>query len=102
MAYFPNGTSGEIWRGENCAHCLHDDIDGGCPIENVHLIFNYDQHGQGEKGEAIKTILDLLIPRTADCSAGPCPMLLHRKPSQADWMDGQNVIPCKSPLMRLP
>ena len=43
MAYFPNGTAGDILI-EQCDNCLHGMNDSVlCPIANVQIFFNYDQ-----------------------------------------------------------
>ena len=63
MAYFPNGTSAEIYEAEYCRRCLHHrGADGRsmCPIMMLHMIYNYDLCNQPDNW------LDELIPRTAD------------------------------------
>lgn len=57
MAYFSNGTEGEVYRERFCDRCLYDERDGGCPIWFAHLAYCHDEHGK--PGGAI---LDLLIP----------------------------------------
>lgn len=51
MGYFPNGTSAEFYMEQYCAHCRnwrHDkDTDTyGCPIMDLHMIWNYDAVGK--------------------------------------------------------
>lgn len=55
MAYFPNGSSGEIFDNQ-CAECPLG--QGPCPIAAVQLLYNYDQLGdRQEKLQAAMTIL---------------------------------------------
>lgn len=78
MAYFPNGTSGEMFQDRYCCHCRHfrdRESDGypvaghggaySCPIFDVHFLSSagYDWRGDdpGEAGEMVCSILDLLI-----------------------------------------
>jgi len=68
MGYFSNGTEGEIYRDDYCQRCLHwQDLDDGrgegCPVWNLHLIFNRDQlNSEGEPEGPIHWILSTLIP----------------------------------------
>jgi hypothetical protein len=66
MAYFPNGTAGACYEGEYCANCIHDRGEGGCAILLIHNLFNYDQCDDNDRGKAIKSILEILIPSTVD------------------------------------
>lgn len=68
MAYFPNGTSAEVYMGQFCEHCRNwkrDDATDtfGCPIMDLHIIHNYD--------DAMRPTLDHFIPQdgiqTGDC-----------------------------------
>lgn len=54
MAYFSNGTEGEMYEDKYCSKCVHNQ---GCPIMGMHMHFNYDE---GNKDESF---LDWLIPR---------------------------------------
>lgn len=70
--YFPNGTSGLDFQSRYCDRCANnvDKNDGrgpGCPVFDVHFLHNGDQF----KNEAVKSILDTLIP-------GECAMFLDR------------------------
>ena len=52
MGYFPNGTSGDVYQEEYCSRCVNwrDSGDGrgfGCPIIDLHLLWNYDAVGVG-------------------------------------------------------
>ena len=59
MAYFPNGTSGDLYEAEYCSRCVHMDPQTGCPILMLHLLWNYEQLTDHDK----QTALDLFIPR---------------------------------------
>lgn len=52
MAYFSNGTSGEIFQELWCSRCIHD-VNQDCPVWLLHLIYNYK--------DEFKVILDTLI-----------------------------------------
>ncbi len=65
MAYFSNGSEGDIYEHDYCHNCLNYSR-GACSILLIHAIYNYDQCRGGKKGEAIKSILNILIPRSED------------------------------------
>ena len=80
MAYFPNMTAWEYWAADNCFKCLHwpkDDDAPGCPVDMAHALYSYELcNAEGTPG---KTILDMLIPETADgLGAEQCAMF-HRR-----------------------
>lgn len=59
MAYFSNGTEGELYREHYCYKCEHfprDDESRDCPIWSAHFFYAYSA-----KDDA-KAILDMLIP----------------------------------------
>jgi len=60
MAYFSNGTEGEMYFERWCSKCefLPEVEDHDCPIRSAHFFYNYDR----EKNPAVKAILDMLIP----------------------------------------
>ena len=43
MAYFANGTEGEVYEAEYCNKCVHNLPDYGCPCLTAHSIWNYDE-----------------------------------------------------------
>ena len=62
MAYFANGTEGQIYEDHYCARCIHSlghDANKGecCPVLLLHLLWN------GDKIEDRELALDLFIPR---------------------------------------
>lgn len=64
MAYFSNGTEGEMYEAEYCNNCVHQKPDdGGCPVLLLHLLYNYDQCDKTDVGERTESVLDILIPR---------------------------------------
>lgn len=68
MGYFPNATAWDCWAPDNCFKCSHwpKDEDGPpCPVEMAHMLYNYDQGDEGEPCK-VRSILDMLIPRTKD------------------------------------
>jgi hypothetical protein len=59
MAYFPNGTSGGMYREQYCDRCKWDK-DQNCPIWAAHLMHNYEECNKED------SILHMLIPRSKD------------------------------------
>ena len=67
MAYFPNGSAHTCYIETVCSTCIHfkDDGDGrgyGCPIIDLHFLYNYDQFTD----PALAAALDLFIPQEED------------------------------------
>jgi hypothetical protein len=62
MGYFANGTEGELYQAHWCARCVHEDADRGCPVWDLHLLYNYDQNKKKSTADA----LALLIPLRTD------------------------------------
>lgn len=62
MGYFANGSEGTDYELRWCARCVHRGPDDGpgCAVWEAHLLHNYDECNNDE------SILDLLIPRTAN------------------------------------
>ena len=54
MGYFSNGTEGQMYEERYCSRCVHRDDEYGCPIWNLHFVFN----GEAEWRDT----LDMLIP----------------------------------------
>ena len=53
MAYFSNGTDGQIYQEEFCLKCvnwvnLNDGRDYGCPIMDAHMVFEIHKGPQAE------------------------------------------------------
>jgi hypothetical protein len=68
MGYFSNGCEGDSFHAAVCAKCVHD-LNGKCPVWNLHLAHNYDQFPEHAKSpeakasaEAWAEVLDTLIP----------------------------------------
>lgn len=67
MAYFANGTEGDMWQAVNCDRCRNwksrgeeDPDNQGCPINDVQMLYNYDQLARGQ--EKLRSAMNLLIP----------------------------------------
>jgi hypothetical protein len=65
MAYFANGTEGELYRERFCERCtnwrdLDDGRGPGCPIMDVHFMYAYELCNESEHPG--KIMLDMLIP----------------------------------------
>lgn len=82
MAYFPNGTAGEMFRERNCFLCVHgagERLEDGaepCPIMTLHLLWNYER-----EDEAKRMALDELIPEPDPIYAVPTCRLFLAAPS---------------------
>lgn len=65
MAYFPNGTAGEVLENQcdECIHGLNNDVM--CPVHYVQAVFNYDQVRQREK--KLRTAINMLINEKGEC-----------------------------------
>lgn len=92
MAYFPNGTSGEIFQNENCAYCSQwkdrEEYPGegeGCPVYDVHFLGDY-------QNEDVAPLLDLLIQD--DEKRGPiCNLFTPENEAAALEREGQQRLP---------
>lgn len=67
MAYFSNGTEGYSWQEVNCDKCAlwksrgdEDPDNKGCPINDVQMLYNYDQLAGGQ--EKLRSAMRILIP----------------------------------------
>ena len=73
MAYFPNGTSGEMYEEKWCCQCRH--YEPQCPIMDLHLFYNYDF--VNDKEHPAKIMLDTLIPMKG-LYADKCSMFIDK------------------------
>ena len=60
MAYFSNGTESDMYQDQFCSKCKNLK-DGGCPILDLHLVWNYDLDNEDRT-----TALNHFIPRSKD------------------------------------
>ena len=60
MAYFANGTEGEVF-GEQCSRCEYEEKE--CPIQFVQVMYNYDACNN----ETATKILDHLVKPIGTC-----------------------------------
>ena len=65
MGYFSNGSEGMDYEERYCKRCIHygPEEGPGCPIWFAHLLYAYEECNSTSNA---KTMLDMLIPRTAD------------------------------------
>ena len=61
MAYFPNGSAGEVFRYQ-CSQCRYG--DGPCPIFWVQYHYNYDACNN----KTAREILDYLVHNDGSCA----------------------------------
>jgi len=103
MAYFPNGTSSEIWMESNCYRCVNwrerdwrDEEGVGCPIMDLHILLdqyaacNSDPSFDAKDGglAVTKGVLDYLIE---DGGGYRCSMFIDNDepdPRQGDLFTG--------------
>jgi hypothetical protein len=65
MAYFSNGSEGEV-LDEQCADCpIGRHPDAPCPVLLVQSLYNYDQCEEGQ--EKLREVLNLLINEKGIC-----------------------------------
>ncbi len=81
MAYFPNGTAGEILDNQ-CVDCLHEDEWSWCPVYAVQSLFNYCQIDKGQ--EKLRQAINMLVDEKGICNV--------RAAFRADKRD--NPLPC--------
>ena len=79
MGYFSNGSAGDSYIAQWCLRCVnwrdrHDDRGEGCPVYDLHLLYNYDQH----KKDSTKRALEMFIPRDEHGGNGRCQMFWER------------------------
>lgn len=74
MGYFSNGTEHDMYVAEYCERCQHNDEQAGCPVMNLHWLWNYDQTGKDDTAKAKAEALTMLIPRGTDGFNDKCTM----------------------------
>ena len=62
MAYFPNGSSGEVLEIQ-CGRCPLG--DGPCPVVGIQMLYNYDQLDDGQ--EKLKYAMSMLVDDQGIC-----------------------------------
>lgn len=84
MAYFSNGEEGRYYEAKYCDKCIHQDIENGCVIWGLHLLYvGEEQH---------KPLLDMLIPMKPNGHPDECSMfLVGEHPSKAHYRDQQKL-----------
>lgn len=65
MAYFPNGSSGEV-LDDQCERCpLGDSGECCCPVLSIQLLYNYDQLNDGQ--EKLRSAMSMLVDDKGVC-----------------------------------
>ena len=57
MGYFSNGTEGYEYEAQYCDRCVHNIEKFGCPVLELHRLYNYDECNNDD------SILHKAIPR---------------------------------------
>ena len=96
MAYFANGSEGEV-LDEQCASCPMCDDAGEfqCPIQLQHLLHNYDQCNN----EKFVAAMNIGVNEQGECQLRPTLLnpkflahaqrLVEESNGQRNWMKGQ-------------
>jgi hypothetical protein len=79
MAYFSNSTEGMIYQDQHCSKCVnwrdnpaHQGGGEGCPVWDLHILYNYDRDSF--------PFLEFLIPRSRDkLDNEQCSMFLEKE-----------------------
>lgn len=77
MAYFANGTEGDMYKEQYCSRCIHGGGDP-CAVMIAHLLHNYDECNKAD------SLLHLLIPRKQPPEYGneQCTMFVSAEPKE--------------------
>ncbi|MDP3703807.1 MAG: hypothetical protein Q8R78_05425 [Candidatus Omnitrophota bacterium] len=59
-----------MYEARYCSRCAHNDDDKGCPVMNLHLLYNYDEANKDG------SFLNVLIPRDERGFNAQCAMFL--------------------------
>lgn len=86
MAYFSNGTEGDMYEAEYCGKChwQPEEEPYECQIMFLHALFNYDQCGKDDRAKDLKTCLDALIPTDENGFADKCNFFLEKARHEQD------------------
>ncbi len=76
MAFFSNGTEGQVYTEKYCQNCIHDSDEEMCPVWDLHLDFAYELCNEHDSPG--KIILDRLIPMDDDRWPQKCSMFITR------------------------
>jgi len=72
MGYFPNNTEAELYKEIYCYNCIHWSNTEICPVEEAHLLHNYNECNNKS------SILHILIPRDANGINMQCKMFIRK------------------------
>lgn len=77
MGYFPNGCSGDDYQEQYCFKCinyrdLNDGRGHGCPIWDMHMLYNYDECNKP------KSLLHFVIGRDKEGYNEECKMFYEK------------------------
>ena len=83
MAYFPNGTSGDVYQERWCYRCVNwvedpdDEGNWGCIVLDLHMAWNYEQCRKTPRARIMKQALEHFIP-SKDGDPQKCNMFIVR------------------------
>ena len=80
MGYFSNGSEHGFYTAKLCDRCVHGTDQGkGCPVMNLHWMWNYDQCGDSEDAKTKEFGLSMFIPRSENGDNEECRMFVELK-----------------------
>jgi hypothetical protein len=86
MGFFANGTEGQIFQELYCEKCINyrkreGESTEGCPIWDLHLLFNYKQFGSKECKEMLEFLIKLEKVDTehGEIKTNSCTMFMENK-----------------------
>ena len=92
MAYFPNGSSGEV-LDEQCATCpVGKHPEAPCPVLFVQTHYNYEQFTDGKPNEIAELLNFLVDPVKGVCQMRAVMIKYADKPEKRR-IDARNVLP---------
>lgn len=74
MGYFSNGSEGDYYEAQYCNRCVHHTTARGCPVLDLHLLYNYDQL----KKDSTRRALEMFIPAAPNGGNEQCRMFWER------------------------
>lgn len=93
MAYFSNGTEGEMYFHQYCSRCMHESNDRHCIVWFLHISRNYDECNNPDSA------LHVLIPRDENGNNEQCSMFIEAQPTsdRCPICGGETPCQCNNP-----
>jgi hypothetical protein len=88
MAYFPNGSAGEVLDNQCADFPLGEKT---CPVALAQALFNYSQFTNG-KPNTVAEVLEVLVNKDSICQLRP--LLVNPQDDPLTLPDPTKVMPC--------